>query len=128
MFNKTEIKYGGPSRIEHIEYRAPTDDSVKLLREMEEKARSEVIKSIKLTDINGGDVVLTISREPMTDEIIYRAIFKIMGNAHEIEHRTPVYTFDLQETIVVVVDKVARKLAVEMLMPVFLAAHRHIRP
>lgn len=42
-----------PVRTEYVtrtvnEYRAPTDESVRLLREMEEKARNEILKSYKL--------------------------------------------------------------------------------
>lgn len=42
-----------PVRTEYVtrtvnEYKAPTDESVRLLREMEEKARAEIFKSVRL--------------------------------------------------------------------------------
>ena len=50
MFDRTYIAPGPSSvsvRVE--EKRAPTDESVRLLREMEEKARASVVESMRLT-------------------------------------------------------------------------------
>jgi len=52
MFNKTNyvtVK-DGPTYVTKTEYRAPTDESVRLLKEMEEKAREKIIDSFSVKD------------------------------------------------------------------------------
>ena len=51
-----------PQTINKHEHRAPTDDSVKLLREMEEKARDQVVESYRFkadNDFVNGHVIVT---------------------------------------------------------------------
>jgi hypothetical protein len=54
MFDKTYLNIPSiiPNNIhvEHTEKRAPTDDSVRLLKEMEEKAKEKIIQSIAIRD------------------------------------------------------------------------------
>jgi hypothetical protein len=40
----------GPTYVTKTEYRAPTDESVRLLKEMEEKAQKKIIDSISVRD------------------------------------------------------------------------------
>lgn len=47
-YKVTHLTPPGYKYVEVTEKRAPTDESVRLLREMEEKARSQVIKSVQL--------------------------------------------------------------------------------
>jgi len=60
MFNKTYItenKYGGPSKIDVTEKRAPTDDSVRLLNEMQEKAFNNIVECVQLSNNELNDVM-----------------------------------------------------------------------
>lgn len=52
MFDRTfvHVERGGPSHISVSEQRAPTDESVRLLREMEKAARSQLVESLQLKD------------------------------------------------------------------------------
>jgi len=65
------------------EHRAPTDESVKLLREMEAQAKSEVVDSIHLKD-NTFDAKLYISKELMSLQRRYTIRFKLNNEKFEV--------------------------------------------
>ena len=74
-----------PARTEYVdrhvtitEKRAPTDESVKLLREMEAKAEAEVIKAVSVGNSTFECVVHQV-RDHMSDMMQSRAIFKLNG-------------------------------------------------
>lgn len=48
--NVTNVRSSSPSRIDVHEHRAPTDDSVRLLNEMQRAAEKQIINSIPLED------------------------------------------------------------------------------
>lgn len=54
MFNKTYIdnskSYGGPSKIDVVEKKAPTDESIRLLNEMQQKAFDNVVECVQLSN------------------------------------------------------------------------------
>ena len=60
------------------EKRAPTDESVRLLREMEQKARDEIIRSIPV-ESNGFKAVMQQCHSDMEDCELYRLVFKLNG-------------------------------------------------
>ena len=64
------------------EKRAPTDESVRLLREMEQKAENEVLKAIRLegNDFKG---VMHQAYDPMTDDDRYAVIFEMNGKRYK---------------------------------------------
>ncbi len=81
MFNKTSILFDGSPQYgfyEHKEYRAPTDDSVKLLREMEEKAQEQILKSVRL-DNNALKSVVHMYRNHLSCEIIFAVQIELNG-------------------------------------------------
>jgi hypothetical protein len=74
-----------PTRTQYVdrhvtitEKRAPTDDSVKLLREMEQKAEAEVIKAVQIGNATF-ECVVHQSRDMMSDLMRWRAVFKLNG-------------------------------------------------
>jgi hypothetical protein len=82
-----------PRRTEHVyqtnhthENRAPTDESVALLREMEAAAEAEVIKAIHVQN-NTFNCVLHPMYSGMDDENILRAVFDINGKRMTAEAR-----------------------------------------
>lgn len=66
------------SEVTITEKRAPTDESVRLLREMEAKAQAEVLKAVSITD-NGFDCVIHQFRDHLSDLMRWRAVFKLNG-------------------------------------------------
>ena len=75
-----------PQRTEYvtrevIEKRAPTDESVKLLREMEQSALSEVVKAVRVKD-NDFECVIQSMMLAEQDAMRYRVIFSMNGQKH----------------------------------------------
>lgn len=70
------------------EKRAPTDESVKLLREMEQSARDSVTKALRLTN-NTFDGVLHVETDQMSDTIMMRVTFDLNGKRIEVDHSKP---------------------------------------
>jgi len=66
--------------------RAPTDESVKLLKEMEKAAQDKVIESVKVGDTHF-ECVVHVWREMESDDQVYRAIFSLNGKKLTAEHR-----------------------------------------
>lgn len=75
---KTETYYVTKEVHEH---RAPTDESVKLLREMEQKAKDQVIKSIQL-EANHLNANVYIYADPMSFNNMFRVVFDINGHSY----------------------------------------------
>lgn len=60
------------------EHRAPTDESVKILREMESAAKQEIIKSVQVKDTLV-DGVLHMSLDPLSCKRRFMFIYSING-------------------------------------------------
>ena len=105
------------------EVRAPTDESVRLLREMEQAAQSKVDNSVRVENCPIDMVV-----HEMTDHLNarqnYKAIYKINGHRREV-----FLAFDVWKTgdeiAMELVDSVARDIAVTLLAPHLRAAIRN---
>jgi hypothetical protein len=83
MFDRTTIQ-AGPSYTTVTENRAPTDQSVRLLREMEAKAREQVEKSMKLpsNELNG---VIHFSYDMMSCCKKAAVFYNLNGNQHRVD-------------------------------------------
>lgn len=83
MFDRyvTEVKQG-PSRVDVHEHRAPTDDSVRLLREMEAKARDSVLATLVSRD-NTFEGTVFVTPDPASCEMVVRCLFTLNGARHE---------------------------------------------
>ncbi len=105
------------------ERRAPTDESVKLLREMERAAKDEVLKALRLEPINGGDVVLWQMPSLESGEYVFKAIFMCGGQRHEVEHRASCFgDVSEEEVFTSLRDNIALVVAQAMLAPAFMKA------
>lgn len=96
MFNTTVIHkhdtvvQSGPKQIDVHEHRAPTDQSVKLLNEMEEKARKNIICKVQLDDniLNGVAIVYVDERWTAAKlSIVVHLRFSINGKEYFFEER-----------------------------------------
>jgi hypothetical protein len=89
MFDRTIIRTGGEthkySKVEVTERKAPTDESIRLLREMEEKARNQVIERIEIKDnILEGTIT---SFQVDFDGEVFVAYFKLNGKEFIVKKR-----------------------------------------
>lgn len=73
------------------EYRSPTDESVKLLNEMQEKALNNIVKSINVNDntINAAVIYVFNAMSSIYDEIVYRVKFTFNGKEYNLEGKIP---------------------------------------
>lgn len=104
--------------------RAPTDESVKLLREMETKAKDEVVKSLHV----GNTIFECIVQQYLdnfNDQVVISAVFKLNGKRMRAEHR--MYTREAQDKAKLAQglrDEMAKIIATEVLLPAFSAMDR----
>jgi len=87
MFNKTYVNLGGGtkhvySRVDVTEKRAPTDGSVKLLREMEAKALSAVLDGF-LASSNGVEIVGLQTSPEGFGQPVWHYAFRLNGGLYE---------------------------------------------
>lgn len=66
------------------EHRAPTDESIKLYKEMEEKAQAAIIKSVRITS-NDFKTQIHVCQDAANDLTIARAIFDLNGKRFQVE-------------------------------------------
>ena len=93
-----------------IEKRAPTDESVALLREMEQAAEARLIASIRLSN-TPIDCVVRVERSAMSDEFIAHAITKVNGQTIEAEARVPTREEDKLKIVRDLIDRLGQEIA-----------------
>lgn len=99
----------------HIhEHRAPTDDSVRLLAEMEAKARDKIIEAIQVGDTTFQCVVHVQTRFD-NDDVHLMAVFSLNGKNLTAEHVTRRIDFDRKKAFTALRDAIAIKIASEIL-------------
>jgi CRISPR/Cas system-associated endonuclease/helicase Cas3 len=86
------------------EHRAPTDESVALLKEMEEKAQEKLLRSYKL-DTNDFNAVWHVMQDNlhMTHRVLIQ--FELNGKTHDIE-----YSIDMCASEEEILDKSREKI------------------
>lgn len=113
MFDRytTEVKQG-PSRVDVHEHRAPTDESVRLLREMEAKMRDSVLATLTSRD-NTFEGIVFVTPDPMTCDRVVRCLFTLNGTRHETAPvRVPyAYVLDAGEWVRKLRDAIAAEVA-----------------
>ena len=110
MFDRTVVVGGGRHRHTHYvtEKRAPTDESVRLLKEMEEKADGKRIASLRLPS-NHLDGVVHFERDFASQKFVARAHFKV--NGHQLQVSADCWIDDGPEAAL---DKVKEAVAKEI--------------
>lgn len=91
MFDRTVINKGD-THTYVTEKRAPTDESIRLLREMENKAKEEVIKSISLPS-NEFSGVVHLMRDHLSCQTNVVVLFKLNGK----DHKVPISLYDFKD-------------------------------
>lgn len=96
MFNKTLVlnQGNGPVYTAVTEKRAPTDQSVALLREMEKAARDEVDKTIRL-ETNYLKATIHYQREALSWDDVYQIYIDLNGK--QVKSKVEVYADKTKE-------------------------------
>lgn len=124
-----------PARTEYVtrevnvhEQRAPTDESVKLLREMEAKAEAEVLKAVSVSNTHFECVVHQFL-DAMSDKMNFAAVFKLNGvnmdAKIEVDPRKAEPNCDLRPTFEKLRDEVAKEIAEKILDRAFVDSMVH---
>ena len=98
------------------EHRAPTDESVKLLREMEAKAQQQVIEAINVGDTTF-ECVVHMMRFPADDSTLYRAVYSLNGKKMTTDYRNQEWRTDKREALVKLRDEMAKDIATAVIVP-----------
>lgn len=119
-----------PAHTEYVtrtvhEHRAPTDESVKLLREMEQAAQAKIDQSIRLEG-NGFECVVRTERDEINDQRVAVAVFVLNGKRMRAEARVGGGMRDPAEIATALRDAVAKVLAVELLAPALSDALKNV--
>lgn len=125
MFRRPNVLVVAPQR-SHTEYvtrevhehRAPTDESVRLLREMEGKAKDQIIEAIHVGDTVFECVIHTM-RMPESGATKLAAVFSLNGKKMTAEYTEHDFRFNKANSAVRLRDAVAQKIATEILIPAF---------
>jgi hypothetical protein len=121
MFDRTFIQQGD-TQVYHTEKRAPTDESVRLLREMENSARSEVYKTIQLpsNDFKG---IVHVMQEHLSCSTKFAILFDLNGTQHKVFVSVDNFREStLEQKVAKIVTEVSDYLAGQILQKVFTAA------
>jgi hypothetical protein len=106
IYNHTEI----------IEKRAPTDESVRILKELEEKAASKVLSAVAV-ESNAFKCVVQFHMDSASDRFVAVAIFELNGTKLAVEESVWAGEQDRDRAIVAKLsDAVAQKIAGTILM------------
>lgn len=127
MFRKapTVIAIESPSRTQYVkqdvhEHRAPTDESVRLLKEFEEKAQDKVVQSVHVGD-SAFECVIHKERDCMSDSALLRAVFSLNGRKESVQHSyRPRGPQDEVAAYAALRDKVASAIATKMISAAFM--------
>jgi len=101
------------------EHRAPTDESVKLLREMEDKAREQIIEAVHVGDTTFECVIHTY-KQAIDMSTMWIAIYSLNGKKLTTKVTTGgmfIEKMSPQAQVEALRDAIARDLATEVLLP-----------
>jgi len=125
MFNSTNITTG-PSHVTVTEKKAPTDESVRLLREMEQAAEAKLQQSFRVAGCPM-DLLLHTAHDPRNYQRVIHAHYRVGSVQYRVEHRVR-EDADRDEVIEGLVMAVARDLALNLLRgPITEAVRKHVR-
>lgn len=110
------------------ENRAPTDESVKLLREMEQKAEERIVETVRVQN-TVFDCVVHSWWEAHSDKQCFRAVFKLNGKNMEAKYecdrpREGDHEYRMKAATGLR-DEIAKIIATEAISDAFAAMHRN---
>lgn len=126
----THIIVHQPTRTEYVtreihEHRAPTDQSVALLKEMEAAAKDKIVDAVHVGD-SYFECVVHIEKDLIADCTRMRAVFKLNGHCETADHVfRPRNPGDELTAANALRDEVAKVIASKMLASAFAAMYRN---
>lgn len=122
MFDRTTIvreRASADVNVRHDihEHRAPTDASIKLLREMESAAQAKIVKSVAVQD-NAFSCVVQHFKDFASDRDVFRAVWSLNG-CKRVTDFSAWRTDDRASTMIALRDKIAEEIATIALSQAF---------
>lgn len=109
-----------------VEQRAPTDDSIKIFREMVDAARREVVASVKVADTEF-EFVVHAAQDFASGDVVLAAIFSLGGCKTRVESRTRAAATP-EERCEKLIEDVSRRIAEQAVRPALAALLRERVP
>lgn len=116
---KIDNSHYSPSKIDVTEKRAPTDESVRLLNEMQQKAFDNVVSCVQLNNNDLKDVTWWIYHDPYTFSEKARVRFMLNGRVFDKEMRLPCPYNEAEEIPKLIMNKVLEHIAIEVTTELF---------
>lgn len=117
MFDKYTVE-GGTKHVHTTitEKRAPTDDSVKLLREMEDAAENKLLSAIRLDTNAMPGIVVERMRQAFTGDSELLVLFNLNGHRHKhiIQMREPEFVLDKRSAFQQLANSLAEEIVNEL--------------
>ncbi len=105
------------------EHRAPTDESVKLLKELEAAALDKIVSSIRIED-NTFTGVIHKMIDPLQLDVTYLAVYTLNGEKIKTKCTLPCYTTDTQSITKKIRDAIAEDISNRMTASFAQAFHK----
>lgn len=117
-FERSLEMFPSTVNVDVTEKRAPTDESVKLLREMEQKAQEQVLKAISInnTEVEG---VLHMMRNQLSCTYMFRFLYQINGKKMTTDYEVNEFELPKYKWIDGLINAVAVDIAREILTTPF---------
>lgn len=117
--NPYEDRYPQDTTVNVTEKRAPTDESVRLLKEMEEAARNKVLETIVVADTSFECKIHKVI-DPINDQDVYGVIYSLGRQKKNTQVRVDRYKkLTPQEVAVTIRDAVAVDISNHLLATAF---------
>lgn len=117
-FERSLEMFPSTVNVDVTERRAPTDEAIKILREMEQKAQEQVLKAISInnTEVEG---VLHMMRNPLSCTYSFKFLYQINGKKMTTEHEVNEFELPKYKWIDGLINAVAVDIAREILLKPF---------
>ena len=109
MFDKktyVDNSYRGPSEIKITEKKAPTDESIRLLNEMQQKSFDNVVECVQLSNNELNDITYWIYSDPYSFSERARIRFKLNGKVKDFNFSLPHKYYDKSEIQKNIMEKI----------------------
>lgn len=109
-------------RVEVTEKRAPTDESVRLLREMEAEAQKRIVATTRVADM-GIECVVHQMEDCLNYQTNFLIVYSLNGNKHRVnfdyEHRSESRFERMDNVVNGLADALAKSMAANLLQRAF---------
>jgi len=116
MFDRYEVVPRYPQRIDSHEHRAPTDDSIRLAREYEDRAWESVKSALLVSGNSLEGIIIQRAYNPAAFDSVWLVIFRLNGKPFEFQIENDRRAeFDARKAIEAFAQKLAQVIASEII-------------